>query len=92
MPCVSPKRNDVLNIPVDDEVMLHDQKQRKVYTLNPVAALVWSLCDGSHTADQIVASVKSQFSGYDPLEISPEIHKTIAQFREHGLLNPDGMS
>ncbi|MCI5217815.1 MAG: PqqD family protein [Candidatus Electrothrix sp. LOE2] len=92
MPCVSPKRNDVLNIPVDDEVMLHDQKQRKVYTLNPVAALVWSLCDGSHTADQIVASVKSQFSGYEPSAISPEIHKTITQFREYGLLDSDGMS
>jgi hypothetical protein len=86
MLCVSPKRTDLLNIPVDDEVMLHDKKQRKVYALNPVAALVWSLCDGTHTVEQIVASVKSQFSGYEPLEISSDIHNAIARFRENGLL------
>lgn len=92
MPCVSPKRNDVLNIPVDDEVMLHDQKKRKVYTLNPVAALIWSLCDGSHTADQIVASVTSQFSACEPSAIAPEIHNTLTQFKEHGLLDSEGMN
>jgi hypothetical protein len=91
MRCVSPKRNDVLNIPVDDEVMLHDKKQQKVYTLNPVAALVWSLCDGAHTVEQIVASVKSQFSGYEPSEISPEIQSTLAQFNEYGLLDSEGI-
>ncbi len=89
---VSPKRTDILNIPVDDEVMLHDQKKQKVYTLNPVAASVWSLCDGAHTIDQIVTTITSQFSGCEPLEISPEIHNTIAQFREYGLLESDGMN
>ncbi len=92
MLCVSPKSTEILNIPVEDELMLHDQKKRKVYTLNPVAALVWSLCDGAHTVDQIVVTVKSQFSGYEPLEIPLEIHNTIAQFREYGLLDSDEMN
>lgn len=92
MLCVSPKNTDILNIPVDDEVMLHDPKKRKVYTLNPVAALVWSLCDGAHTVDQIVATVTSRFSGYDPSGIAQEIQNTVAQFKAYGLLHSDGVN
>lgn len=92
MLCVSPKSTEISGIPVEDELVLHDQKKQKVYTLNPVATLIWSLCDGAHTVDQIVVTVKSQFSGYEPLEISQEIHNTIALFREYDLLESDGMN
>lgn len=83
---VNPKRNNVRAIQVEDELMLHDTVAQKVYALNPTAALVWSLCDGTHTIEQMVAAVETQFSNTTPADIAQDVCQTVDWFNEYGLL------
>jgi len=84
------KRTDVRTIQVEDELMLHDSATEKVYVLNPTAALVWSLCDGAHTIEQMVAAVESQFSKTaEPADIPQDVRQTLDWLNEYGLLVSD---
>ncbi|KHD08190.1 hypothetical protein PN36_03560 [Candidatus Thiomargarita nelsonii] len=82
------KRTDVRTIQVEDELMLHDSATEKVYVLNPTAALVWSLCDGAHTIEQMVAAVESQFSK-TAADIPQDVSQTLDWLNEYGLLVSD---
>lgn len=86
---VSPKRKNVRTIQVEDELMLHDTVAQKVYALNPTATVVWSLCDGAHTLEQMVTAVKTQFSNTAQANIPQDVGQTIDWFNEYGLLESE---
>jgi hypothetical protein len=86
MTYINLKRKDVRTIQVEQELMLHDPAVQKVYVLNPTAAIVWDLCDGAHTIDQMVAAVSTQFDNTTQANISEDVHKTLDWFSEYGLL------
>lgn len=83
---VNPKRKNVRTIQVEDELMLHDPDTQKVYTLNPTAAFVWTLCDGTHTIDKMVATAETQFSNSTPEDILHDVRQAVDWFNEYGLL------
>ena len=89
MPYVNPKRKNVRAIQVEGETMLHDSTVQKVYVLNPTAALVWSLCDGDHTLEQMIDAVKTQFSQTTEANISQDVDQTLAWFNEYSLLESE---
>ena len=89
MPYVNPKRKEVRAIEVEGETMLHDPTAQKVYVLNPTAALIWSLCDGAHTVEQMVDAVKTQFSQTTEADIQQDVDQTLAWLNEYGLLKSD---
>jgi hypothetical protein len=89
MPYVNPKRKNVRAIQVEGETMLHDPTVQKVYVLNPTAALVWSLCDGDHTLEQMIDAVKTQFSQTTEADIPQDVDQTLAWFSEYDLLESD---
>lgn len=89
MPYVNPKRKNVRAIQVEGEIMLHDPAVQKVYVLNPTAALVWSLCDGDHTLEQMIDAVKTQFSQTTEVDIPQDVDQTLAWFSEYDLLESD---
>lgn len=83
---VKPTRKEVRTIQVEGETLLHDPTIQKVYVLNPTAALIWSLCDGTHTVEQMVDTVKTQFSQTASADIPQDVDQTLAWFNEYGLL------
>jgi len=83
---VNPKRKNVRTIQVEDELMLHDPDTQKVYTLNPTAAFVWTLCDGTHTIDKMVTAAETQFSNTTQVDISHDVRQAVDWFNEYGLL------
>ncbi|MEN8217346.1 MAG: PqqD family protein [Pseudomonadota bacterium] len=87
MTYVSPKRTDVRATEVENELMLHDSAAQKVYVLNPTAALVWSLCDGEHTIEQMVTAVETQFgkTGQEA-NITQDVQQTVNWLNDYGLL------
>ncbi len=85
---VNPKRQDIRFISVEEEVMLHDSTAKQVYVLNPTAALIWLLCDGKHTVDQIAIIVSKKFG--KSIRISQDVEQTVIKFSECGLLNNAG--
>lgn len=86
MTYVNPKRTDVRTIQVEEELMLHDPAAHKVYVLNPTANLVWTLCDGVHTIEQIVAAIANQFGKTEQANISQDVQQTVDWLNEYDLL------
>ncbi len=80
------KREDIINEIVEDETVIYDPKNHNVHHLNPVAGVVWDLCDGSHTAKEIADEIVNVLEA-DPSQVEGDVTKTIEEFQSKGLLD-----
>ena len=84
------RREDVTCKQLDEtETMLYDPQTEALHILNPTARLIWELCDGEHTVEDMAAALKAQFTGVEGKDISGEIQTTLDTFTAQGLLRPD---
>lgn len=60
-----------------------------IFSLNPTAALVWDLCDGAHTLDDIELAVRGSFAVAAQHPVAADVAETVASFRAHGLLEAE---
>lgn len=82
---VGPPVPQVLETEVDGEISLYDPATENVTILNGTASDVWLLCDGQHTATEIVDLLASAY-GVEVDQIRDEVTRTIEAFVETGLL------
>ncbi len=54
-------RADVTATDIDDEIILYNPLDGATHALNVTAALVWDLCDGTRTLDELAAEVAATF-------------------------------
>jgi predicted TPR repeat methyltransferase len=73
---------------VEDGYVAYDPASDRLHHLNPVAALLSELCDGTRTVAQVIDLVAPVL----PEQGSAEIERWIAEAAKAGLLNPDGES
>ena len=81
-PCQAPHLEEY---EVEDEITLFDPHQNQVHILNPTAAVVWRLSDGT----QEVAEIASQLAGLyglEPAVVEEDVRDILAQFRDARLL------
>jgi hypothetical protein len=71
--------------PLDDELVLHDSRDGEVFVLNPTAARVWMLCDGSSTAVSLAQSLAATF-GLGQEEALGDVLDLLADLRRAELL------
>ena len=71
------------------ETMLYDQEMEAIHILNPTARLIWDLCNGEHTIKDMVAAIKTEFTGTEDKDILGEVQITLDTFAEKGLLQVD---
>jgi hypothetical protein len=69
---------------VADGLVVYQDGPERVHYLNNTAALVFELCTGDHSVEQIAALVQDAFG----LEAAPqpEVVSCIAQLRDQGVL------
>jgi hypothetical protein len=69
---------------VEDGFVVFDASTDRVHYLNPTATVVFSLCDGTRTADEVAALVQSAWE----LDTPPvdDVVACIAQLRDEGVL------
>ena len=84
---VGPRHHDIVETEIDDDISLFDPRSQEVYVLNGTASDVWRLCDGDHTADEIVALLAAAYAT-DADAIRDEVAGAIAEFRQRDLLQP----
>lgn len=73
----SPSRNpNVLWRAVEDSILLLDPYTASVKELNKVASIIWELCDGEHTIEEITNILSSK---YPKIEIG-RIRKDVTKF------------
>lgn len=78
-------RSDLLLRPVDEDLLLYDTFSDEVILLNGSAALVFELCDGTRTADEIAEEVARPF-GRDAGRVARDVRSVLAEFAASGLL------
>jgi len=81
------RREDVVCKQLDEaETMLYNPDTEALHILNPTARLVWELCDGGHTVEDMAAAIKAQCTGTEGGDILGDIQRTLDVFAARGLL------
>jgi hypothetical protein len=70
---------------VDNEILLYHPGQTKVLYCNQTAALVWELCRGEQTVEEMIAVLKK---GYPDAAggIADDVKAALQTFREQGAI------
>ena len=84
------KSADVLELDMGDGAILYDNEARLVHHLNPSATLIWQLCDGSGTAEELAGDIAAEYS-LDAQAIADQVMTVIAELDALGLVQ-DGRS
>jgi hypothetical protein len=80
------RRSSVISKKLGDETVLYDQETRAIHVLNPTAILVWELCDGSHSPEDMEESLRAEFQAEGKAGVLEDVKSTIARFQAEGLL------
>lgn len=76
---------DVLELDMGDGAILYDNEARLVHHLNPSATLVWQLCDGSGTTQELARDIAGEF-GLDEGTVFDQVTAVIAELDALGLV------
>lgn len=64
---------------IDGEVLLYSPKATRSIYLNPSAAIIWQLCTGEHSTQDIIEALQEQFPDESD-SIEKDVLATIEQF------------
>jgi hypothetical protein len=78
-------RSDVAAYPVDDELVLYDPYPAQAFVLNPTAARIWTLCDGSRTTMEVAQAMAAAYALADD-EALTDVCECLEHLRRDGLL------
>ena len=84
---IGPKaRPDVVLRRVGNEWVLFDAKRDRAHVLNLAAAIVWTYCDGGHSASAIADAISREISAEAGARITDDVEDVIRRFASQGLL------
>jgi hypothetical protein len=69
---------------VDSEVLLYHPQQTRAFYLNPTAAVIWGLCDGSRSVREIIRVIGEGYP--DAGNLSDDVLATLNRLQESGVL------
>jgi PqqD family protein of HPr-rel-A system len=78
-------RDDLATLELDDELVVYDAETGGVHHLNPTAALVFGLCDGSATTTETAAEVAAAY-GLPFEEVEPQVRAVVQYLEDAWLL------
>lgn len=86
-PPVGPRRrDDLVATEVEDGLVIHDPVADVAHHLDPVAAMVFTLCDGESPLEQLVGTLSSL--GLDGPDLRETVATAVALLAERRLLEP----
>ena len=80
------RKDSVLRGSKGDETVLYNEESGAIHVLNPTALLVWNLCDGEHSIEEIENTMRAEFSVSEDQSVSKDIEEVIERFSKEGLL------
>jgi PqqD family protein of HPr-rel-A system len=83
------KAADVLELDMGDGIILYNHDSNLVHHLNPSAAILWQLCDGDGSVEQLALEVAEEY-GLDHPQVEREIVELIAELDALGLVEDAG--
>lgn len=91
----SPKplqRQEVAVVYLGEELLLRPPDGKATHVLNQTARLIWELCDGEHTAEDIEAAVRARFATPPDQDVLEDVRRILRIFDGHGLLASDSVA
>lgn len=70
---------------IDSELLLFHPAQTKVLYCNETASIIWQLCDGQHTVEEITSLLAAVFAEAAN-SIAHDVETTLQQFLEHNAI------
>ncbi len=58
----------------DEDALLYDPSSDRIFIMNWTASIIWNLCDGTCSSDQIKDKIKSKY------KVSDEVEKKIDEY------------
>ncbi len=90
MPLAMPKvRDDLTVVELDGEAVVYDEVTTELHILNPTATILFGLCDGSSTIEDISAEIAEAF-GVPAGEVQSQVDGFLADMRSADLLSTRG--
>lgn len=82
-PCRRPGYQIEVN---EDKACLSSPTQERVLHCNETASLIWQLCDGEHTGDEIISMLITLFP--EAADVIPnDVEATLLAFRKYGAIS-----
>jgi hypothetical protein len=78
-------RDDLTCVDIDGEGLVHDGEIHTIHELNPLATLVFQLCDGKATLAETSAGIADAF-GVPCERVQKDVEDTVDEFAKVGLL------
>jgi hypothetical protein len=79
-------REDVVFRRLGDEFAILDPDGQVIHVLNPTAAAVWVLCDGTQDLPAIAREVAAAFGTAADAALQADVAGAVSAFAERGLL------
>lgn len=70
---------------MDDELLLYNPDETRVIQFNPTASLIWSLCDGTRSLDEMIVMLVDLYPEAGE-SIDTDVRSTIAEFDRLGCI------
>ncbi|MFN8459218.1 MAG: PqqD family protein [Anaerolineae bacterium] len=70
---------------LDGELLLYHPGQTQILYCNQTASLIWQLCDGQHTVQEIIDLLSAAFPAAKDT-IAADVMTTLSQFQQHGAI------
>ncbi|MGQ3683849.1 MAG: PqqD family protein [Candidatus Loosdrechtia sp.] len=80
------RRHGVFLQDIGREAMLYCTREKYFHILNPTARLIWELCDGKHTIEDMEQAMRNHFSLAAEYNVTEDILQTLNFFSNKGLL------
>lgn len=83
------RRTDYRLEQIDGELLLFHPNQTKILYFNQTASLIWQLCDGLRTSQEIAALLSAAFPEAAG-NMAVEVEATLQQFCRQGVIDYEG--
>ncbi len=80
------RKSTVISKKLGLETVLYDRETRAIHALNPTAILVWELCDGQHSPEEIEHSLRAEYQAEEKAGVLEDVTRIIERFHAEGLL------
>ncbi len=69
---------------LDGELLLYHPGQTTIMYCNPTASLIWGLCDGQRSVQDIIALLSAAYE--QAAAIAHDVEATLEEFYQHGAI------
>lgn len=80
------RKKGIVGQDLGSEMLLYDAADEVIHVLNRTAQLIWHLCDGRHTVQEIEQAIRARFCVDEGQRVTQDIRQTLEDLAVKGLL------